>query len=71
VAKRSRDADDRIVGYKGTAPTYVHTIDPKKSELYGGQQVTYYAPYTRCDRIADYRRAWAFFEKQFKDKKDC
>lgn len=23
----------------------------------------YYAPYTRCDRIADYRRAWAHFEK--------
>lgn len=66
-----KDADGRIVGYKGTAPTYVHTIDPKKSELYGGQQVTYYAPYTRCDRIADYRRAWAFFEKRFKDQKDC
>ena len=65
-----RDADDRIIGYKGTSPTYVHTIDPKKSELYGGQQVTYYAPYTRPDRIADYRRAWAFFEKQFKDKKE-
>ena len=51
--------------YTGTAPTYVHTIDPKKSELYGGQQVTYYAPYTRCDRIADYHRAWAHFEKIF------
>lgn len=45
--------------------TYVHTIDPKKSELYGGQQVTYYAPFDKCDRIADYRRAWAFFEKRF------
>lgn len=45
--------------------TYVHTIDPAKSELYGGQQVTYYAPYTKCDRIEDYRRAWAHFEKVF------
>lgn len=51
--------------YEGTAPTYVHTIDPKKSEMYGGEEVTYYAPYNKCDRIADYRRAWAFFEKKY------
>lgn len=51
--------------YAGTSPTHIHTIDPVKSELYGGQQVTYYAPYTRCDRIEDYRRAWAHFEKIF------
>jgi hypothetical protein len=43
--------------------TYVHTIE--KSELYKGQQVTYYAPFTRCDRIEDYRRAWAHFEPIF------
>lgn len=48
--------------------TYVHTIDPKKSELYGGQQVTYYAPFTKCDRIADYRRAWAHFDNIFNNK---
>lgn len=48
--------------------TYVHTIDPAKSELYGGQQVTYYAPYTKCDRIEDYKRAWAHFEKVFEGK---
>lgn len=54
-----------ITSYKGSTASYVHTIDPKKSELYGGQQMTYYAPYTRCDRIADYRRAWAHFEKIF------
>lgn len=51
--------------YRGTQPNHTHTIDPAKSELYGGQQVTYYAPYTRCNRIADYRRAWAHFEKIF------
>lgn len=49
--------------------TYVHTIDSAKSELYGGQQVTYYAPYTKCDRIEDYRRAWAHFEKVFNEEK--
>lgn len=51
--------------YAGTSPTHTHTIDPAKSELYGGQQVTYYAPYTKCDRIEDYRRAWSHFEKIF------
>lgn len=55
--------------YEGTAPTYVHTIDPKKSEMYGGEEVTYYAPYNKCDRIADYRRAWAFFENKYNNKK--
>ena len=49
--------------YAGTSPTHTHTIDPAKSELYGGQQQTFVAPYTRCDRIADYRHAWAHFEK--------
>ena len=53
--------------YAGTSPTHTHTIDPAKSELYGGQQVTYYAPYTKCDRIADYRRAWAHFEKMLNE----
>lgn len=52
--------------YRGTQPTHTHTIDPSKSELYGGQQQTFVAPYTRCDRIADYRTAWAHFEKIFK-----
>lgn len=51
--------------YAGAFPTHTHTIDPQKSELYGGQQVTFVAPYTRCNRIADYRRAWAHFEKIF------
>ena len=51
--------------YAGTSPTHTHTIDPAKSELYGGQQQTFVAPYNRCDRIADYRRAWEHFEKIF------
>lgn len=54
-----------ITGYKGAEPTYLHTIDPAKNELYGGQQQTFVAPYTKCDRIEDYRTAWAHFEKIF------
>lgn len=30
----------------------------RKSELYAGQEVTYHAPFTRCDRVADYGRVW-------------
>lgn len=63
-AIRGSLSEDGMI-YEGTAPTYVHTIDPKKSEMYGGEEVTYYAPYNKCDRIADYRRAWAFFEKKY------
>ena len=51
--------------YAGTSPTYTHTIDPARSELYGGQQQTFVAPYNRCDRIADYRTAWTHFDKIF------
>ena len=52
------DGDDSIFQFK---------IDPAKSELYGGQTVTYYAPYNRQNRIEDYRRAWEYFEKELKD----
>ncbi len=50
---------------KGIDSEYTHTIDPDKSRLYGGQQETFTAPYTRCNRIEDYRQAWEFFEKRF------
>ena len=66
-AMRGTLSDDGLT-YSGTSDTYEHTIDPSKSELYGGQKVTYYAPYNRCDRIEDYRRAWAHFEKVFKEE---
>ena len=42
---------------------YEHTIE--KSELYYGEKVTYYAPFERCDRVEDYKVAWAHFEKIF------
>ena len=53
------------IRYMQEGDTYVHTIE--KSELYRGHQVTYYAPFTKCDRIEDYRTAWAHFEHVFKD----
>ena len=63
---RGKQLSDNI--YQGATSSYIHTVPVEKSELYGGEQVTYYAPYTRCDRIADYRRAWAFFENRFKNE---
>ena len=68
-AMRGTLSEDGLT-YSGTSDTYEHTIDPSKSELYVGQKVTYYAPYNRCDRIEDYRRAWAHFEKVFKEEKN-
>jgi hypothetical protein len=44
--------------------TYEHTIT--KSELYFGDKVTYHAPFTKCGRVEDYKRAWQFFEEKFK-----
>jgi hypothetical protein len=46
--------------------TYEHTIT--KSELYQGQKITYYSPFDKCDRVEDYKVAWAHFEKLFKEK---
>jgi hypothetical protein len=43
--------------------TYTHII--KKSELYHDQQITYYAPFDKCDRVEDYKVAWSHFEKIF------
>ena len=45
--------------------TYAHTLT---SELYAGQTITYEAPFTCCDRIADYRTAWTHFERRFNQK---
>jgi hypothetical protein len=47
--------------------SYEHTIT--KSELYHGQKITYYAPFDKCDRVEDYKVAWAHFEKIFEEKK--
>lgn len=47
--------------------SYEHTIT--KSELYQGQKVTYHAPFDKCDRVEDYKTAWAHFEKVFANAK--
>ena len=60
---RGEQKDDNT--FLGASDTYTHTIDPAKSELYGGQQQVFKAPYTRCNRIADYRTAWVHFDKVF------
>jgi hypothetical protein len=46
--------------------TYDHTIT--KSELYKDKEITYHAPFDKCDRVEDYKVAWEHFEKIFKDK---
>ena len=46
--------------------TYEHTIE--KSELYKGKVVTYHAPFDKCDRVEDYKTAWAHFEEIFKEE---
>lgn len=48
--------------------TYEHTIT--KSELYQGKKVTYHAPFDKCDRVEDYKVAWAHFEKVFNQNVD-
>tara|TARA_R110000822_G_scaffold310537_1_gene443813 strand:- start:13264 stop:14334 length:1071 start_codon:yes stop_codon:yes gene_type:complete len=48
--------------------TYEHTIE--KSELYQGRKITYYAPFAKCDRVEDYKTAWAHFEQVFNNKKE-
>ena len=64
---RGRISDDGM-RYEGVSKTYTYTIEPQKSELYGGQSITYIAPFTRCDRIEDYRHAWTHFEMLFNNK---
>ncbi|MCD8297278.1 MAG: type II restriction endonuclease subunit M [Prevotella sp.] len=66
-AMRGDLSDDKMT-YSGATTTYENIVDPQRNELYGGKHIIYYAPYTRCDRIADYRRAWEFFEKRYKDE---
>lgn len=34
-----------------------------KSELYKGETINYHAPFHKCDRVEDYKTAWAHFEK--------
>lgn len=57
------DVWNSIKDYK-VGETYEYVMDDR-SELYNGQKFIYYAPFTKCDRVEDYRRAWRWFEKIF------
>lgn len=61
-------ADWNTISEMKEGETYEHTIE--KSELYQGKKVTYYAPFTKCDRVEDYKTAWTHFETIFNDKKE-
>lgn len=54
--------------YFGVEPVVGMVVSEKKSQIYSGKEIVFHAPYTRCDRIADYRRAWTFFEERFKNE---
>ncbi len=41
-----------------------HTIE---YELHRGTEIIYYPPFGKCDRVEDYKKAWAHFEKIFAD----
>lgn len=52
--------------YDGNNCAHQHTVDAYKNTLYGGEEIIYYPPYQRQNRVEDYRLAWAHFEKIFK-----
>lgn len=54
-----RAAWERVRDRPATAPPVPHLLT---SELYAGREVLYYPPFVKCDRVADYRVAWAHFE---------
>jgi hypothetical protein len=54
------------IRYMKPGETYTYTIS--KSELYRGKEITYHAPFDKCDRVGDYKVAWAHFEQVFKEK---
>jgi hypothetical protein len=44
---------------------YLKDIENNRIKIeYGG----YYPPFIKCDRVEDYKRAWAHFEERFKEK---
>ena len=52
--------------YQGTSENFSYIMPADKSEIYAGDEYSFVAPYTRCDRLADYKRAWDFFENKIK-----
>jgi hypothetical protein len=48
--------------------TVAHVIDGAKSELYGGDEVVYFGPFDRGDRVREYGVVWGFYENLLKTK---
>jgi hypothetical protein len=59
--KRWEEIKDTAAG-----ETVPHVIDAAKSELYGGDEVTYYGPFERGDRVLEYGVVWGFYEEILK-----
>jgi len=59
----------RAVWDKVKDKTEGSVVHEMTSELYRGTKIEYIAPYEKCDRVEDYRRAWVHFEKIFNEKK--
>ncbi|MDA8695405.1 hypothetical protein N9L83_00485 [Flavobacteriales bacterium] len=51
-----------------TTGSTTHEVDPDRSEMYGGMERTYVAPFEKRDRVEDYRTAWAYFERELKSE---
>ena len=45
----------------------IFTSQKANNALYENEEITYYAPFDKCDRVEDYKTAWAHFEKIFKE----
>ena len=56
-------------GIRDTAAGEVvrYTIDPQKSELYGGEVVEFLGPFGRGDRVGGYGRVWGFWAGELGD----
>ncbi len=52
--------------YDGDNRTHSYTIDSSVSEKYSNEVINFIPPYTRCNRIDDYKRAWKYFEETIK-----
>jgi len=46
---------------------YEFKLSISKSEPFKGNKITCQAPFDKCDRVEDYKVAWEWFEKIFKE----
>jgi hypothetical protein len=50
---------------KGLPKGFTHEEIILNNRLYKSQNIIYYAPFDKCDRVEDYKTAWKHFEKVF------